>query len=57
MLCGEDEPLLIPMHSIYIKYGDWTMKKNLIVLLVCMIFLLGVLLCVLLQMQCLLMGV
>ena len=41
MLCGEDEPLLIPMHSIYIKYGDWTMKKNLIVLLVCMIFFTG----------------
>ena len=29
------------MNSIYIKYGDWTMKKNLIVLLVCMIFFTG----------------
>ena len=41
MLCGENEPLLLPMNSIYIKYGDWTMKKNLIVLLVCMIFFTG----------------
>ena len=41
MLCGENEPLLLPMNSIYIKYGDWTMKKNLIVLFVCMIFFTG----------------